>query len=159
MVINTALLPYRPCVGIMLVNAAGQVFVGQRSDSTNNAWQMPQGGIDAGETSEQAALRELHEETGLFASDVVIQKRLPETLCYDLPADLQARLWSGQYRGQCQHWFKMGLVVSDDRIDIHACASPEFSAWRWVNAQDLPNLAISFKKHIYQTLLETLINP
>jgi putative (di)nucleoside polyphosphate hydrolase len=146
-------LPYRPCVGIMLVNRDGLVFVGQRIDSKEgDAWQMPQGGIDPGEAAEQAALRELREETGVDARHVQILAHTPEELFYDLPPELVGRLWKGQYRGQRQTWYLARFLGEDSDIDI-ATEHPEFESWRWTAPETLPDLIVPFKKKIYRAVV------
>ena len=146
-------LPYRPCVGMMVLNRAGQVFVGRRSDTRTDAWQMPQGGIDAGETLETAALRELREEIG--TDRVAILGRTRDWLYYDLPDYLLGKVWGGHYRGQCQHWFAMRLQGRDALIDI-ATEHAEFDAWCWADANRLPALAIDFKRPVYEAVLAEL---
>lgn len=146
-------LPYRPAVGIMLLNAAGQVFVGQRRDNALEAWQMPQGGIDAGEEAEAAALRELGEETGIAPRHVTIVARHTEELFYDLPADLVGKVWKGRWRGQRQLWFLARFTGSDGDVNI-ATAHPEFRAWKWADPQDLPTMIVPFKKALYEDVLK-----
>ncbi|GAA4039372.1 RNA pyrophosphohydrolase [Parerythrobacter jejuensis] len=151
----TGNLGYRPCVGVMLVNAQGQVFVGQRLDNPgSDAWQMPQGGIDKGEEPEAAALRELREETGLAPDHVSIIARMDEPVRYDLPEDLVGRIWGGKYRGQEQEWFLARLTAGDDAIDIDADDTPEFSCWKWADPETLPELIVPFKRHVYRQVLE-----
>jgi putative (di)nucleoside polyphosphate hydrolase len=145
-------LPYRPAVGIMLVNRDGKVFVGQRRDSSAEAWQMPQGGIDEGEDAEPAALRELAEETGVTADHVEIVARHPEELFYDLPDELVGRLWKGKYRGQRQIWFLMRFTGSDADVNIET-EHPEFRAWTWAEPSDLPALIVPFKKALYEQVV------
>ena len=147
-------MPYRPCVGVMLTNGAGQVFVGERID-TPTAWQMPQGGIDAGESPCEAALRELTEEIGVDPADVVVEAEHPEWLRYDLPDDLVGKVWKGRYRGQEQRWFRMRLTASDDAINI-ATDHPEFQAWQWVEPARVVDLIVPFKREIYQAVIEGL---
>ena len=146
-------LPYRPCAGIMLVNRAGQVFVGQRLDTTIEAWQMPQGGIDPGEDARTAALRELGEEVGLSPDQVEIVAEAPEDLCYDLPPELVGKAWKGRYRGQRQRWFLLRFTGEDHQIDI-ATKHPEFRTWRWADPADLPALIVPFKKRLYEQVLD-----
>lgn len=145
---------YRPCAGFMLINAHRRVFVGQRIDSKDNgAWQMPQGGIDPGEDHEQAALRELYEETGIGSSLVTVLRRMREPVRYDLPSELMGKLWGGKYRGQEQYWFLGRYEGRDEDIDITAHDPPEFAAWQWANPEDLPELIVPFKRHVYRTVL------
>ncbi len=146
-------LPYRPCAGIMLVNPAGQVFVGQRIDTTLEAWQMPQGGIDPGETPREAALRELGEEVGLTPDQVEVIAEAPDELVYDLPPELVGKVWRGRYRGQRQRWFLLRLTAGDHAIDI-ATPHPEFRTWRWVDPADLPELIVPFKKRLYEQVVD-----
>ena len=148
-----ASLPLRPCVGLMLVNADGLVFVGQRIDNPGPAWQMPQGGIDEGETPEQAALRELGEETGLAADKVRIEAVSNSWHDYDLPAGLARKLWSGRYRGQTQKWFLLRFLGVDEDVDIET-AHPEFSRWRWIRPDELDGCVVPFKRETYAKVLE-----
>lgn len=143
-------LPFRPAVGIMLVNDRGHVFVGQRLDSSLEAWQMPQGGIDPGETPENAAFRELLEETGTNRARILARSR--DWHDYDLPAELQGRLWGGRYRGQRQKWFLMGFTGADADIAIET-AHPEFRAWAWVAPDTLPDIVVGFKRPLYEAVL------
>ena len=145
-------LPYRPCAGIMLVNRAGQVFVGQRLDTTIEAWQMPQGGIDPGEDPRAAALRELREETGVTADAVKLVAEAPDELFYDLPPELVDKVWKGKWRGQRQRWFLFRLTGGDEAIDIET-PEPEFRAWRWIDPADLPALIVPFKAELYRAVL------
>jgi len=147
-----AALPYRACVGVMLANAAGEVFVGQRIDNSEPAWQMPQGGIDPGETPQEAALRELGEETGVSADLVRIEAETADWMRYDLPHDLVPRIWKGRYRGQEQKWFLLRFLGRDDEINI-ATEHPEFSEWRWLPAADLVDNIVPFKREVYRSLL------
>ncbi len=143
-------LSYRRGVGMMLVNRRGQVFVAQRIDTPGAAWQMPQGGIDPGETPRQAALRELREETGTDNAEFIAESR--DWVRYDLPADLQPKLWSGRYRGQEQKWFALRFLGTDADIDI-AGEQPEFSTWRWAELTEIPGLIVPFKRALYQQLV------
>ena len=147
-------LPYRPAVGVMLLNDRDEVFVGQRLDSTLEAWQMPQGGIDPGEAPRAAALRELAEETGIAAAKVEVIAEAEAWLDYDLPADLVGKLWKGRYRGQRQKWFAMRFrgLVSDINLKT---AHPEFRAWKWADPRDLPALIVPFKRELYTSVLDT----
>lgn len=141
-------LPYRPCVGVVLLNGQGEVFAGQRIDNPGGAWQMPQGGIDPGESPLAAALRELGEETGVPADAVEVLAEGPEWVCYDLPHDLVPRLWKGRYRGQRQLWFLLRFLGDDSLIDI-GTPHPEFSSWRWVRPADMIDLIVPFKRATY----------
>ena len=145
-------LPYRPCAGVMLVNREGLVFVGQRLDSTLEAWQMPQGGIDPGEDALTAATRELWEETGVAPDKVELVAEAPGEFTYDLPPDLIGKVWKGKWRGQRQRWFLFRFLGEDRDVNI-ATADPEFRAWRWAEPSDLPDLIVPFKRQLYQQLL------
>ncbi|GGD49649.1 RNA pyrophosphohydrolase [Erythrobacter arachoides] len=147
-------LQYRPCVGTMLVNGEGRVFVGKRIDNKEGDWwQMPQGGVDPGEDMDVAMLREVGEETGLTPDLLQIVDRMPEELYYDLPEDLQGKLWGGKYRGQRQTWYLVRFTGSDGDIDLNADKHPEFSDWKWVDAALLPELIVPFKKPIYEAVV------
>ncbi|MDP1026454.1 RNA pyrophosphohydrolase [Sphingomonas sp. KR1UV-12] len=148
----SAPLPYRPCAGVMLVNREGQVFVGQRLDSTLEAWQMPQGGIDPGEDALAAAVRELREETGVVADHAELVAEAPGTFTYDLPDELVGKVWKGRWRGQEQRWFLFRFTGADGDIDIRT-AHPEFRAWRWIDPEDLPRLIVPFKRALYEDVL------
>ena len=143
-------LSYRRGVGMMLVSRRGQVFVAQRIDTPGAAWQMPQGGIDPGETPRQAALRELREETGTNNAEFIAESR--DWVRYDLPANLRPKLWSGRYRGQEQKWFALRFLGTDADIDI-AGEQPEFSTWRWAELAEIPGLIVPFKRALYQQLV------
>ena len=145
-------LPYRPAVGVMLLNRAGKVFVAQRLDSTLEAWQMPQGGLDEGEDEVAGALRELEEETGISPEHVEIVARLPRALFYDLPDDLLGKIWKGRWRGQRQTWFLCRFTGSDSDVNI-ATPEPEFRAWKWADPQELPAMIVPFKRKLYEDLL------
>jgi putative (di)nucleoside polyphosphate hydrolase len=146
-------LPYRPCVGVMLVNAEGRIFAGQRKDSPVSAWQMPQGGIDRDEKPKQAALRELREETGVTADLVEFVAKSPGWVTYDLPDELIGRIWGGKYRGQRQRWFLFRYRGRDDQIDI-ATEHPEFSEWRWVAADEMLGAIVPFKRAVYDEVVD-----
>ncbi|MCH2165798.1 MAG: RNA pyrophosphohydrolase [Marinovum sp.] len=148
-----AALPYRPCVGVMLVNADGLVFVGQRIDNKETAWQMPQGGVDTGEEPRDAALRELEEETGVSAEKVTVEAETEDWLPYDLPPELVPKLWGGTYRGQTQKWFLLRFNGDDSDVRIET-KHPEFSHWRWLSPDDLLTSIVPFKRAVYATVLE-----
>jgi putative (di)nucleoside polyphosphate hydrolase len=153
-------LPYRPCVGVMLVNAQGQVFVGKRIDTRGQPdeggvyWQMPQGGIDEGEDLHAAALRELWEETGVQQEHVTLLAQTSEELLYDLPDDLIGKLWRGRYRGQRQHWMLARFTGEDAHIRLDAHDPAEFCAWRWLDPDLLPEVIVPFKQQVYRAVLE-----
>jgi len=149
---KTADLPYRPCAGVMLLNPAGHVFVGQRMDSSSEAWQMPQGGIDKGEAAEDAAFRELEEETGIVSSKASLVAQASRELLYDLPDELIGKIWKGKYRGQRQTWFLMRFEGSDSDVNI-ASEYQEFRSWKWTEPAELPRLIVPFKKRLYEELL------
>ena len=151
-------LPYRPCAGVMLVNRSGLVFVGQRLDTTLEAWQMPQGGIDPGEHPRDAAIRELREETGVAGHLVELVAEAPQELTYDLPDDLIGKVWKGKWRGQRQRWFLFGFLGEDSDIDI-ATPEPEFRTWRWSPPEQLPELIVGFKREIYSELVRVFADP
>ncbi|MBT3788711.1 MAG: RNA pyrophosphohydrolase [Alphaproteobacteria bacterium] len=152
MSINIEDLPYRPCAGIMLVNKDGKVFVGSRVDMPSDAWQMPQGGIDEGEQPEQAALRELYEETGVPADKARVVAKSADWIPYDLPADMIPRLWGGRYRGQTQMWFLIEFLGTDDDIDLDV-HHREFGEWQWADPEQLPDLIVKFKSDLYRRIL------
>lgn len=140
---------YRRGVGLALFNRQGLVFAARRIDLPDDAWQMPQGGIDRGETPEQAAMRELKEEIGTANADIVAQ--LDGWLTYDLPPDLAGKVWGGRYRGQTQKWFALAFAGSDGEIDI-ATAHPEFSDWRWMALEQLAADIVPFKREVYRAV-------
>ncbi|WP_225007478.1 RNA pyrophosphohydrolase [Novosphingobium percolationis] len=148
-------LPYRPCVGVMLVNAQGRVFVGKRIDNKEgDAWQMPQGGIDDGEDLHPAAMRELHEETGVTPDLVTVIAESREEHFYDLPPELLGKLWRGKYRGQRQKWLLLRFNGEDAHIDLNAHDPAEFLDWKWVEPELLPDLIVPFKRRVYRQVLE-----
>ena len=155
-------LPYRPCVGVMLLNREGLVFVGRRRSDAGNehvadgyAWQMPQGGIDPGEDPYVAALRELYEETNVRS--VTLLAEAPQWYAYDLPSVVAGRAWRGRYRGQTQKWFAFRFEGDDSEIDISRPAGgrhkPEFGEWRWETMRRLPELIIPFKRPVYESVV------
>ncbi len=146
-------LPYRPCVGIMLFNQDGKVFVGKRIDQTIEGWQMPQGGIDKGETPREAALRELGEEVGTDRCEILGE--MEDWVTYDLPEHLIGVAFHGKYRGQRQKWFALRFTGTDSDIDL-AAHEPEFSAYQWVSLTDLPDLIVPFKRETYKAVIAAL---
>ena len=148
-------LPYRPGVGVLLMNRDGQVFVGQRLDSKLEAWQMPQGGIDEGEDAITAALRELEEETGVPPHLVEIIAETPEWHYYDLPDEMIGTIWKGRYAGQRQKWFAMKFLGNDTDVAIQT-KHPEFKDWRWADVATLVDLAVPFKRDLYTDILRIL---
>jgi putative (di)nucleoside polyphosphate hydrolase len=143
--------PYRKGVGIFLINQERKVFVGQRSDNTSEAWQMPQGGINNNEEPMKAALRELEEEVG--TRQVKVLHEHSGWIKYDLPPELNSKLWGGKYAGQEQKWYLMQLDGDDSLININTF-HPEFKAWKWENPKELPNIIVPFKKELYQKVLD-----
>lgn len=143
-------LPYRPCVGIMLLSRDGLVFVGKRIDQTVEGWQMPQGGIDGDETPEEAALRELEEEIG--TGNAKLLREYPEWLSYDLPSHLLGVALRGRFRGQRQKWMAMRFLGDDSDISIKT-TEPEFAEWKWLAIEALPRLIVPFKRDTYMTVI------
>ena len=146
-------LPYRPCVGAMLINGDGHVLVGQRLDSSADAWQMPQGGIDPGEDPDTAVFRELGEEIGIEPHHAAIIMRSAGLYDYDLPDHLLGKMWGGKYRGQRQQWYLMRFVGQDSDVNI-ATKHPEFRAWQWVQPHRLVDLIVPFKRELYRAVVE-----
>ncbi|MBV6489155.1 MAG: RNA pyrophosphohydrolase [Pseudorhodoplanes sp.] len=154
-------LPYRPCVGVMLLNRKGLAFIGRRKDGPEHidevhVWQMPQGGIDEGEDAWPAALRELYEETNVRSVEKLGE--IGEWLTYDIPRDIVGQVWKGRYRGQKQKWFALRFTGNDSEIDIaHPGGGhhkPEFIAWRWEPVANLPRLIIPFKRPVYEEVVK-----
>ena len=143
-------LPYRPCVGAMLLNREGLVFVARRIDMRTEAWQMPQGGIDEGEAPRKALLRELREEIGTDKAEIIAESH--DWLHYDLPEELIPIVWGGKYRGQRQKWFLLRFTGEDSDINI-ATPEPEFLEWKWADPSTLPALIVPFKRELYQQVL------
>jgi 8-oxo-dGTP pyrophosphatase MutT (NUDIX family) len=144
---------YRLGVGIMLINARSEIFIARRNDVPGNAWQMPQGGIDRGESPKQAAYRELKEEIGTDNAEVVAEST--HWLYYDLPDDVARKVWGGRWKGQRQKWFVMRFKGDDTEINL-ATSHPEFDAWRWAAIDEVEALAVSFKRKLYVSLLTSL---
>jgi putative (di)nucleoside polyphosphate hydrolase len=145
---------YRPCVGVMMVNNDGHAFVGKRIDGADtDFWQMPQGGVDPGEELEPAMRRELHEETGVKSRHLTTLGHLPQEIYYDLPPELQGKLWKGKYLGQRQTWFLVRFTGKDEHIDLEAHKHPEFCEWKWVPPVILPDLIVPFKRTVYEAVV------
>ena len=144
-------LPYRPCAGVVLIDGAGRVFAGRRIGQPD-AWQMPQGGIEKGESPRQAALRELSEEIGAIKGDVLAETS--DWLTYDLPQELVGTALKGRYRGQKQKWFAVRFTGVDTDIDVHGVAHPEFDAWAWMTAKDLIGRIVPFKRNVYAQVFD-----
>lgn len=157
---DSATLGYRPCVGIMVINPERRIWVGQRADMPGDAegsgswWQMPQGGIDEHEDPRRAALRELREETSIKSVEIIGET--PDWLTYDLPPHLVGVAWGGRYRGQRQKWFAARFLGQDSEIDLASPEGPhpEFVAWRWASAEELPARIVPFKREIYVAVLD-----
>jgi putative (di)nucleoside polyphosphate hydrolase len=152
-------LPYRPCVGVMVLNRAGRAFIGRRIEGPEHtdmthAWQMPQGGIDSGEDPWTAALRELREETNIDSVKRIGE--IAEWLNYDIPRHLVGLAWKGKYRGQTQKWFALRFTGGESEIDIAhpgGAHEPEFAAWRWEAIENIPDLVVPFKRAVYQRVV------
>ncbi|WP_137109178.1 RNA pyrophosphohydrolase [Rhodobacter sp. SY28-1] len=147
-------LPYRPCVGVVLIDARGMVFAGQRIDSPTPAWQMPQGGIDEGEKPREAAYRELWEETGVTRDKVEFVGKTHGWVTYDLPPELLGKVWGGKYRGQKQKWFLFRFKGTDADVKI-ATDHPEFSTWRWILADEMVESIVPFKRAVYEEVIRS----
>lgn len=144
-------LPYRPCAGVVLANVQGLVFTGERVD-TPGAWQMPQGGVDSGETPRTAAFRELEEETGVSPTLVTLEREHPDWILYDLPEHLVCKLWNGRFRGQKQRWFLMRFHGADSDIDLDQ-RNREFSRWRWSTPDEVIGNIVPFKRAAYRQVI------
>lgn len=147
--VDPTTLPYRPCVGVMMLNDQGQVFVGRRIGQSD-AWQMPQGGIDKGEDALAAGLRELEEEVGVRS--VAVLATTKEPLRYDLPPDLSGKVWKGKWRGQEQVWLCVKLTGPESEINLDV-DHPEFDAWKWAAIEELPGMIVAFKRAVYEAVV------
>ena len=141
-------LPYRMGAGVVLINPDGLIFAGQRIDNPGPAWQMPQGGIDKGETPREAALRELTEETGVMPELVEVMAETPDWITYELPPEILGKIWKGKYGGQKQKWFALRFLGGDDSVQIQT-EHPEFDRWQWMRASDLVEHIVPFKRALY----------
>ena len=150
---DIAALPYRPCVGLMLLNREGRIFAGQRLDNSRDAWQMPQGGIDHGETPREAALRELSEETGINSARIEVLRESQVWHDYDLPRTLIPKLWDGRFRGQSQRWFALRFDGPDSEVNIDT-HEPEFRSWAWMSRDELVQKIVPFKRDTYSRVFE-----
>jgi len=148
-IIDVSKLEYRKNVGMVLINADRHIFAGKRIENHTDAWQMPQGGIDEGETPEIAAFRELFEETGIHHSTVRLLGKTKDWLSYDIPIDLISKLWDGRYRGQRQKWFAFEFLGKDSDINIMT-EEPEFSEWAWKSKDNLLSSIVPFKLDVYK---------
>lgn len=144
-------LPYRPGVGMMILNDKLEVFVGKRIDTKTEAWQMPQGGIDDGENPSESVLREMREEIGTDKAEIISETK--QWYHYDLPFYLIGKLWNGRYRGQRQKWYLLKYFGNDQDINIES-EHPEFSIWKWVKIEELPQIIVPFKKNLYISVME-----
>ena len=150
-------LPYRPCVGLMVLNREGHAFIGRRSSGPEHidavhVWQMPQGGIDKGEDPYPAALRELREETSIHS--VAKLGEIEEWLTYDIPRAIGTKAWKGKYRGQTQKWFALRFVGAESEIDLECHGHPEFDAWKWVEIDEVVRMIVPFKRDVYRKVVE-----
>ena len=146
-------LPYRPNVGAALFNREGRIFVGRRADIAPGVpgnWQLPQGGVDEGEDPRAAVLRELREEIGTANAEIIAEH--PDWHVYDLPPHLIGQAFKGRFRGQRQRWFALRFLGDDSEIRLDLDPHPEFVDWRWIDLQDLPEIAVVFKRDIYAAL-------
>ena len=148
---------YRKGVGIMLINKIGQIFVGKRLDNNQEAWQMPQGGIDVGEDENIAVLRELKEETGIDGKNIKIISKSKNHYYYNLPQELRRKLWHGRYLGQKQRWYLMQFLGDDDEINVNT-EHPEFLDWKWVEKKEITKMAVGFKKNLYIDVVREFVD-
>ena len=153
-------LPYRPCVGMMLFNKKGRVFIGRRTDGPEHVdethvWQMPQGGVDPKEDPWPAALRELYEETNITSVEKLAESK--EWYSYDIPREIVGKAWKGKYRGQTQKWYALRFTGKESEIDVLNPAGghePEFVEWRWEKIDRLPALVVPFKRGVYEQVVK-----
>jgi putative (di)nucleoside polyphosphate hydrolase len=150
---EAATLPYRPCAGVVLTNAEGRIFAGQRAESETPAWQMPQGGIDDGESPLDAAYRELEEETGVMREHVSFVQQTADWHTYDFPADMKKTRFKDQFRGQTQMWVEFRLDAPDSVINLNH-QDVEFSEWKWMSKRDILTVIVPFKRRIYKAVFK-----
>lgn len=143
---------YRSGVGIMLLNQKQEIFVGKRIDNKSDAWQMPQGGLDVGETEKEAMFRELWEETGIINDHVKLIAESRKYHYYNLPYKLQKKFWGGKYLGQKQKWYLLEFTGDESKISV-ATEDPEFSDWKWISQQDIINAIVAFKRDLYRDVI------
>ncbi len=143
---------YRPGVGLVLINPAGLVWIGERNQPVAQRWQMPQGGIDPGETPLAAAWRELEEEVGTKSAELLAESRF--WYCYDVPAELVPEYWQGRYHGQSQKWFAFRFIGDDREIDVRRAENPEFVRWRWARPNEILALVVPFKRQVYKAVFD-----
>ena len=146
-------LPFRSGVGIIVLNKDNKIFVAKRIDNPKDYWQMPQGGVDEGEDFLAAAFRELEEETSI--KNVKLIKEIDEMISYELPNNLLGIIWKGKFRGQKQKWFLMRYLGKDEDINIKT-KNPEFLDWKWIELDEITNVVVDFKLHVYQLLKEKI---
>lgn len=143
---------YRSGVGIMLINGEKRIFVGKRIDNNSDAWQMPQGGIDAGEEEDSAVIRELKEETGISENSIKILQKSHDYYYYNLPYKLQKKFWGGKYLGQRQRWYLAEFVGDENAINV-STEDPEFSEWKWIAQDEITSAIVSFKRDLYRSVI------
>lgn len=143
--------PYRKGVGMVLFNGDGLVFVARRIDTTAEAWQLPQGGIDDGESPRDACLRELEEEIGTDKAEIIAET--DDWLAYDLPEDIADKVWKGRFRGQEQKWYGLRFLGDDGDIDLDT-GHPEFCEWKWLPVAELPDMIVPFKRALYVQIVD-----
>lgn len=148
---------YRSGVGIVIINKKKKIFVGKRIDNHSDSWQMPQGGIDAGESEDEAMVRELKEETGICAKDIKIISRSEQHHYYNLPYKLQKKFWGGKYLGQKQRWYLIEYIGEDSAINVKT-EDPEFSEWKWIEKEDIVNEIVSFKRELYENIISEFLD-
>jgi putative (di)nucleoside polyphosphate hydrolase len=144
---------YRSGVGIMLINKEKNIFVGKRIDNNSDAWQMPQGGLDAGEKEDDALFRELKEETGISHSGIKILQKSSEHFYYNFPYNLQKKFWGGKYLGQKQRWYLAEFVGEESEVNIRT-EKPEFSSWKWIEKDEIVSVIVGFKRKLYEDVIK-----